>query len=280
MRWQRTIRTKELDEQWRREGRGQGEWQNYAPWLRAEDITNRITAVAPGLLVDRPYHLLSPLQANYFRQLEWEAITSGSVVDIREQFPLKWAEDTLELAAYLQMSHPVDGWSKEPVVMVTTFLVTKIGERGAEYTAIAVRSNDQMNRANTQRYLMLEQAYWHNRGVKWSLVTSRDVNMTLVRNLYLIGPGRHRTGETYAEMLRIAERVKAPLLKGNASILEVCNANDRRMRYDPGTSMGAVMGMLGANRWVTDLEERPLDVDEPLRFWDNPSPPECLNNLR
>jgi len=43
--------------------------------------------------------------------------------DIRAQFPLKWAEETVAIAEKTGMAHPVDRTTQDPFVLTTDFMI-------------------------------------------------------------------------------------------------------------------------------------------------------------
>ncbi|MFD2043362.1 hypothetical protein ACFSTA_03080 [Ornithinibacillus salinisoli] len=71
--------TFEKNEKWLKEGRGQGEGENYKPWLKIQDVPSEGTAPRhKGWKAKRIYHLMSELELHYLYELEW----SDMVLDI------------------------------------------------------------------------------------------------------------------------------------------------------------------------------------------------------
>lgn len=72
-------------EKFKAEGRGQGEFEDYIPWLTVRDFpSNGRCAREKGVKINRDYHFLSDLERYFFYITEWDT----NVVNIREQFPI------------------------------------------------------------------------------------------------------------------------------------------------------------------------------------------------
>ena len=75
------------------EGRGQGTLRDYLPWLTIHDLASLgIVSRVMGMTTGRIHHLLSGLETALFYILDASELT----LDIREQYPLLFLEDTGE----------------------------------------------------------------------------------------------------------------------------------------------------------------------------------------
>lgn len=118
-------RSRKTEEKWREAGRGQGERNEYSPWLTGRDVPSRGGTYQPwGWHISRQYELLSKWEYYYFLHLEWAWVAHRRIWDIREQFPLQWVDDTVALAEKLGLSHGTDVASGDPQTMTTDFMVT------------------------------------------------------------------------------------------------------------------------------------------------------------
>ena len=103
------------------EGRGQGERENYRPWLTVMDIPSRGRASRVfSRKCNRVVHLLTDTQLRYFYLLEWDE----SILDIKEQFPLLDVETILEQMDESLLKRLKDPKTEVPHVITTTFVIT------------------------------------------------------------------------------------------------------------------------------------------------------------
>ena len=103
------------------EGFGEGFLEDYKPWIEVADVSSlgnsrRVWSAK----TKRTHHLLSNVEFNLFRALEWQQNT----FDIREQFPLDRAL-TQDIARSLGIKHPYYPGTMVPTVMTVDFMVTK-----------------------------------------------------------------------------------------------------------------------------------------------------------
>ncbi|MGP0580112.1 hypothetical protein ACTP13_24345 [Paenibacillus peoriae] len=116
-----------------KEGRGQGHFSEYKPWLTVHDVPSiGIVTRILGWKSGRLHHYLSEhfeLARHY--QMEW----SKQVIDIREQFPLFPLDKTLYIAQKLGIKHPTDPKNKLPIIMTTDMLLTVKQEESIKFIA-------------------------------------------------------------------------------------------------------------------------------------------------
>lgn len=103
---------------WAKEGRGQGQKENYKPWLYVYNVPSRGRSHRIwSYTSNRVVHCLSDLELSVFLLLEWSFV----VEDIREQFPLD-LNTTLSIASDLEFRHPM--LRGEKIIMTTDFLAS------------------------------------------------------------------------------------------------------------------------------------------------------------
>ena len=83
---------------------------------------------------------LSDLERNYFYITEF----SDFIVDIREQFPLLPLEETLVIADELDIKHPTDPKTGEPIVMTTDSLLTINNGQGVFEVVHTIKMKDEL----------------------------------------------------------------------------------------------------------------------------------------
>lgn len=162
-----------------KEGRGQGQGQDYRPWLTVQDVSSlgRSSRIH-SRKTDREHHLLSDIETALFLLLDW----SDSVTDIREQFPLD-RDETRRIAADMGVRHPADTQSRTDIVMTTDFVVSlRIGDT-ITVAARSVKPASELDKVRTLEKQEIERRYWHIRGVDWGLVTNLDLPAQRIKNL-------------------------------------------------------------------------------------------------
>lgn len=198
----------ELLDRFRRLGRGEGEHEKYIPWHRV----GRSDPSSCGRShlwrrLDRQHEVLSDLELNAF----YFSTMLPSVVDIREQFPLKlldakheldspggkgpWSNiyypGTEQIAAQLSTRHPKVSSKDRSAswVMTTDLLITLKSPQGYdELLAISVKPNGEVDDSRTYKKLAIEREYWKNRQVTWLLITP-DLYHSLVADTLRITAG-------------------------------------------------------------------------------------------
>lgn len=101
-----------------KEGRGQGRFSSYRPWLIVKNVKS--CSVRSRIYIrrfGRIFHLMSNAEVLTLYQLNW----NDSVIEVREQFPLH-PKLTDHIAQSLNV-RPA-GFTRGGIVMATDFLVT------------------------------------------------------------------------------------------------------------------------------------------------------------
>ncbi len=164
-----------------KEKRGQGAGKDYKPWLQIQDISSkgRSTRIF-GQTTSRVHHLLSDLQLNYFYLLEFDE----EVTDIREQYPLLDFHDQNipmddDLAKKL-----FDSKTQVPHIFTVSFLVTRKGKDGESfYQARVIKQSQELEKKATLQRLELQRRYFEKKGIDFGIVTEREINKQLARNI-------------------------------------------------------------------------------------------------
>ncbi len=246
-----------------KEQRGQGTGGNYVPWLHIQDVPSQgLVSRIKGWKTGRVHHLLSELETSYFYVLEWAL----PVLDIREQFPLLPLEETQAIAGQLDIAHPADPRTQEPVIMTTDFLITI--QQGIDSIEVA-RSTKPAQGLQSQRTLEkleIERCYWLKRNVDWGIVTEREIPEALVNNVKWLHPYL-RTIElaplTQMDIDRIATALSPLILQANTPLANVTTICDDKLGLAPGTSLSVVRHLLASRRWCVDMSQ-PIRPNEKL----------------
>ena len=153
-------------DRWIKEGRGQGEGENYKPWLTIQDFPSmgRVTRVF-GWTTNRIHHFFSDTQLKYFYLLDWEE----RVIDIREHYPLIDLEVVLKNTSDLKLDKFIDKKTKEPYILTTTFLITLLNPDGQKsFAARSIKYASELSKKTTIEKLEIERRYWKSQGIDWA----------------------------------------------------------------------------------------------------------------
>lgn len=181
--------TPQLLERFRKQGRGQGTFDDYVPW-------HRVGRGDPASRGRSHLQQWNGRQRELLSDHEWVmllfSVMLTNLVDIREQFPLSKEGDphelseyqpnapqklflgTIEIAKNLGIKHPMttgNGTSDTWVPSTDLLLTVKHADSTLELVAIAVKERKELTNRRKRELLLLERAYWAVRGVVWLVVT-------------------------------------------------------------------------------------------------------------
>lgn len=157
-------------------GRGQGNLQDYKPFLTVRDVSSigRSHRVF-GFKTQRIHHLLSDLELAVFLSFDW----SKATIDIREQFPLN-TDETARLAQEAGIRHA--SFKGVHQVMTSDFLINS-AEADRPQFAIQVKYAKDLEDKRTIEKLELERRYWHSKRVPWFIVTENNISREAIKNI-------------------------------------------------------------------------------------------------
>lgn len=236
-----------------KEGRGQGEKENYEPWITVHEVSSlgrRHRYLSDT--VKRQHHLLSSHEYAFILLADYSLL----VVDIREQFPLLPLEDTIAIATAMGIPHPQTGHPRLPVTMTTDFLLTL---KSGEYRAISIKDVGSLSDGNrTFEKMEIERQYWRAKGIQWHLITNQDMPEILVQNLralhgYQSLNDRVRIDSSTVEAIRMFVVLQAKTENTLRGISEVC---DNEFNLDQGDSLTVIKHLIRTHRLSINLEAR------------------------
>lgn len=168
-------------EKFKAEGRGQGEYEDYKPWLTVRDFpSNGRCSREYGVKVNREYHFLSDLERYFFYITEWD----DNVVNIREQYPIIDRSKTIEIAEMLGYTHPKSKKNNVNAVMTIDFLITYNNSQGQIKTvARSIKPLKELFDKRTLEKLTIEKYYCESIGLDWAVVTDQEIKRNLAINL-------------------------------------------------------------------------------------------------
>jgi hypothetical protein len=171
-----------------RRGRGVGKGLLYAPWFKTRDVPSQGTSgTIPGIVVSRPFHFLSELEATYFFLIERQRNT----IDLQEQWPILDIDETLRLSRLLRVRHPYRNGRPEPFTI--DLLITSASEKAVTVRAASIKTGADAKNPQIKQRLTVEYLWCSERGIPWTLVDTTQFNKVLLDNLRFIRSWfRHR----------------------------------------------------------------------------------------
>jgi hypothetical protein len=198
--------TPQLLERFRRQGRGQGTFDDYVPW-------HRVSRGDPASRGRSHLQQWNGRQRELLSDHEWVILLFSSMltnlVDIREQFPLIQESSLHELSAYqhngghqlfpgtqeiarnLGIKHPMttgDGRSDTWTPSTDLLLTLKRADGTLELVAIAVKDSKELSNKRKKELLLLEREYWVVRGITWLVITSEQYDHHVALMLRMVMP--------------------------------------------------------------------------------------------
>ena len=163
-----------------KEGRGQGELENYKPWTTIHDFSSmgRATRIK-GWKTNRIHHLQSDIMLKFFYLLEWEK----DVIDIRESFPLIDLYDEIGDNEDLEFNLFRDKQTDEPYVLTTSFLVTINNEGKNKYIARSIKNSYELEKKISLEKLEIERRYWKKKKIDWVVITEKEIPIEKSKNI-------------------------------------------------------------------------------------------------
>lgn len=251
-----------------KDGHGQGIGVDYKPWLVIQDVSSlgRSTRLR-GIKIPRQYEFLSDLERNYFYLLEY----SDLVVDIREQFPLLPLEETQIIAEELGIKHPTHPQTKEPIVMTTDFVVTKMEQGKPVNLARTLKYKDDLMDKRIIEKFEIEREYWERKGIDWGIVTELEVPKEMAMNISF--------AHSYADLSSIEDFSEfseddidtfsvyliSDLLNVEMTVRETCTRLDEVFYLAPGSGLTLFKHLIITKAIEVDLMKK-LDVNNVIEI--------------
>ncbi|WP_243357113.1 TnsA endonuclease N-terminal domain-containing protein [Bacillus litorisediminis] len=240
-----------------KEGRGNGHFSNYKPWLTIHDVPSHgVVTRIRGWKSGRLHHLFSEkYELAHFYQMEW----APNVIDIREQYPLLPIEKTLYIAEKLGIKHPRDPKTQYPVVMTTDMLLTV--KKGDEYRFIAhtIKPISKLNKRVIEKF-QIEKEYFKDLGIEWALITENEINYSLVNNVEWIHSARFLDDLYPPITLELIIEVQPWLLleiqKQDKPLAKITLDLDNKFDLPKGTCIQIVRYLIANRYWEVDMNKK------------------------
>lgn len=126
------------------------------------------------------HHLLSDNQLRFFLLLEW----SDKIMDIKSNAYMENLEEYLsEEIEYLRLDKFKNKENGKIYDLYTSFLINVDKDTHKEDIAISIKNSSNLNVKTTIEKLEIERRYWRARGIKFYIITDKEINKVEVDNI-------------------------------------------------------------------------------------------------
>jgi TnsA endonuclease-like protein len=234
------------------EGRGQGEGENYQPWINVQNFSSYGQANRDlGLTTGRQHDYFSRLEYRYHLVLDWSGL-----LDIQEQFPLLPIEKTISIANQYGIRHPTDFITKKPVVMTTDFRISVPCPVGKRVVVRAVKPAAKLGEKRVIEKLEIERRYWESLEIDWGIVTEREINPVLVGNLiwaYKFKPFSSLNPLSEDMVYKISSVLTESLFQKEVSLSSAALDCDDLLGLSLGASLSIARHLIASRQWQVDM---------------------------
>ena len=240
-----------------KEKRGQGELEQYTPWIFASNVSSigwkdRVF----GVKIAREHHMLSQLESDYFHMAEF----CPFVIDIREQYPLPRGNTSL-IAETLGITHPFDSSTGVKTVLTTDFLFTmKIRDKVFNLARTVKQAIDLENYRVIEKF-EIERRYWKDQNISWGIVTDKEINKYEVfarniinaREYYSIDKVEGLETLSSNEIKSITEKFKEKIIGCNVVVNEVAGKFQSEQGLGGGVGLAIYKNLIYHRQIEIDL---------------------------
>lgn len=154
------------------------EYEEYEPFLTVRSFPSRgMSSRTKSNKSNRVIHTFSQLELDALYLFEY----SNKVIDIREQYPLMYIEDTLRIAEEVNIKHP--NYQGESVYMTTDFFLT-IQEGSKTYNvARTIKPSKDLENKRVIEKFEIERRYYEKNGIDFGILTEKELSRTLTHNM-------------------------------------------------------------------------------------------------
>lgn len=225
----------------------------YEPFLNIQNTPSHGHRYRPYChITERVHHLLSSWEFRLFLILEH----LSSTIDIREQYALLPLNEAIEIADALGVRYPLYPGTDIPVVLTSDFVVTARNEHGRfEY----VRSVKPVSALQLRKLelLEIERSFWQRRGCDWGLVTDREIDLNVTRNIEVLRACRDAGKlavlvgiDINAVIRRLVQSLAKPMLLSAAA-----TQLDHELALSPGATLAVAYHLVAMRKWKVDLQK-------------------------
>ncbi|WP_067625373.1 heteromeric transposase endonuclease subunit TnsA [Alicyclobacillus acidiphilus] len=248
-----------------KEGRGQGELEQYRPWLTTQDYaSNGRSSRIKGWKTGRIHHFLSDIETRYFYLLEYDG---GEIWDIREHYPILDLQDRLG-DCDIDLNKYRDKESGTLHVLTTTFLLTLKEANGKkQYVARSVKAAAELEKPKVVERFELMRRYFETKQIDWGIVTQHDINVTRAKNIEWVHSAKNLDdggGLSAQDVPRLKSILLAWLDGTRKSVRDVTNGLDSQFNLTPGSGLLLLRHLIANKQVLVDMNTR-IDLGKPVK---------------
>lgn len=240
------------------EGRGQGEGADYIPWIKINEFSSKGRATRiMGIKTKRIHHLHSDNQLRAFLIFEW----SKKVIDIRECYPLLDLMKIVDDKENLSLDKFTDQNTGQQFAITTNFLLTVKEDNGTtRYVARVVKNCSELTKKITIEKLEIERRYWEAKNIDFRIITDKDLNRQLCKNIHWIRETLLDNSETISNIKETSELLYLALFNNKEIIVrEALKDFERRNNLSKGTALYVF-------RYLLAIKKIKVDMRKPINF--------------
>ncbi|WP_394245202.1 TnsA endonuclease N-terminal domain-containing protein [Vibrio astriarenae] len=231
---------------------GLGEGSDYKPWIRVQDVRSiGNSGKIDGIKTGRTHHTLSEQESCFFYLAEF----SNSVIDIREQFPLLPLTLSLKIAQLLDVDHPKDKFTKDPIIMTTDFLLTCSDGNKIWYEAVSVKPEEKLSGKRTAEKLDIERVWWELLGVPYHVFRMTELHQIKSKNIQWLTDAKRKKFNSPSREAR--EKAKRLLRVGTAQLSDICEVFAQEIGISNDDALTLLKFLLADREIIIDLA-RPI----------------------
>jgi hypothetical protein len=251
-----------------RQGDGQGHGGQYDPWIKVYGVSLDSHKYRElGWKTGREHHLFSSLEFDVFCILDW----LPNVLDVREQFPLLPIDETLALAAQMRITHPNVQYKRTSpykyIVMTTDLLIDIQTDTSVRQVALDIKPSGQLDKPTVLKKLEIARRYWAARNIEWRIITERDYNQVMARNLKEKLRSHHslhgKIDLPENELDELGHIFTQIVRSGDMSLSKAARTFEQQNSLDPGFAVTFAWHLIATKRWIVDLST-PLQANRKL----------------
>lgn len=234
-----------------KEGRGQGEGQDYLSFINVQDFSSAGQA-------NRDFGYTTQRQHDYFSKLEYcchVIFDYSGLLDIQEQFLIS-LEKSIEASKQSGIPHPIVRATKKLKPMTIDFRLKIPRPVGSIIAARAVKPFSQLLKPRVIEILELERRCCEFDGIDWGIISEREIDPILIKNLKWFY--KFRTSKSLYPLLedmiyRISNVLTEMVLQSSSPLCDIALECDDRLGLEAGRSLKVARHLVATRQWEVDI---------------------------
>jgi hypothetical protein len=250
------------------QGYGQGEGKDYKPFLDVIRVPSkgRVSRIK-GWKTNRVHHFLSDSETRYFYLLEYGEFEGFQISDVREHYPLiEGMNEILPTLDEQLIKRLFNQKSGEPMVLVTTFLITLKNDDGdISYYARSIKDYRQLENSQVIERFEIMNRYFKSRGIDYGIITNKEIPIVPAKNIEFIHSSYHLGEYGFKKEEEIIYRdylLKLITDFQGSTVKEVVNKFDKELNTENGTGLLLYKHLLARKILKVNMN-KPINLEQP-----------------